>query len=168
MLLQRHLVLQRSWCNLWNSILNENYNKLLFTTYYQLLLKEALSTWAAKSWPWQILFSVGLSDALQEFQIQTSSSLIVSLHLSFRRLFFSWMCIWMFFSSVDFHLFNHSESLAADIACPCFLFMLPTCQVIRQMHQIRSEPPHSLYISLLSVNYLHSMKYRRLVAHVWR
>jgi hypothetical protein len=50
MLLQRHLVLQRAAdANLWNCILNENYNKLLFTNHYQLLLKEALSTWAAKS-----------------------------------------------------------------------------------------------------------------------
>src|SRR5918994_2526241 len=66
---------------------------------------------------------------------------------SFRRFFFSWMCIRMFFSSVHFHLFNHSELLAADVASPCFLFMLSACQEIRQMHQIDSKSPHSLRIS---------------------
>lgn len=69
MLLQRHLVLQRGLMQIYGTVLlmkTENYNKLLYTNHYQLLLKEALSTWAAKSWSWQILFSVCLSDALQE------------------------------------------------------------------------------------------------------
>jgi hypothetical protein len=79
---------------------------------------------------------------------------------SFWRFFFSWMCIRVFFSSVHFHLFNHSELLAAYITCPCFLFMLSACQVIRQMHQIDSKSPHLLYISLLLlINSLHSIRY---------
>jgi hypothetical protein len=52
MLLQRHLVLQRGLMQIYGTILlmkTENYNKLLYTNRYQLLLKEALSTWAAKS-----------------------------------------------------------------------------------------------------------------------
>lgn len=66
---------------------------------------------------------------------------------SFWRFFFPWMCIRMFFSSVTFHLLNHSEPLATDITCPCFLFMPLACQVVRQAHQIDSKAPHRLDLS---------------------
>jgi hypothetical protein len=66
---------------------------------------------------------------------------------SFWRFFFPWMCIRMFFSSVTFHLLNHSKPLATDITCPCFLFMLLACQVVRQAHQIDSKAPHYLDLS---------------------
>jgi hypothetical protein len=75
---------------------------------------------------------------------------------NFRRFFFPWMCFRVFFSSVNFHLFNHSESLATDITRSCSFFMLPACQVVRQAHQIDSKAPHCLDLSPVTSS-LHSM-----------
>ena len=125
----------------------------VFSTQFRSYKKYIPTDWAEQFRFNEIFFQVGLYHALQKIPSFLSYSRSTS---SFWRFFFPWMCIRVFFSSVNFHLFNHSESLATYITGSCFLFMLPACQVVRQVHKIDSKAPHYLDLSPVT-NSLHGM-----------